>query len=55
MKKNKRPQLLLPCYEHWYREWVQFYKNNKWVQYEGSKQWYFIDIKKENQKGGKND
>ena len=52
MKKNKRPQLLLPCYEHWYREWVQFYKDHKWVQYEGSKQWYFIDIKKENQKGG---
>ncbi len=43
MNKNERPQLLLPCYEHWYREWVQFYKNNKWVQYEESKQWYFVE------------
>jgi|TARA_Y100000296_G_C5136134_1_gene238288 pyruvate/2-oxoacid:ferredoxin oxidoreductase beta subunit len=43
MKKNKRPQLLLPCYEHWYREWAQFYKEYNWVQYEGSKQWYFVE------------
>jgi hypothetical protein len=42
--KNKKEEIkLLPCYEHWYRQWVEFYKNHKWVQGENGR-WEFIEF-----------
>lgn len=42
MKTKKEEIKLLPCYEHWFREWVEFYKNHKWVQLENGR-WQFVE------------
>ena len=43
--KKKDEIKLLPCYEHWFRQWVKFYKENKWVQQENGR-WIFVKWEK---------
>ena len=43
--KKKDEIKLLPCYEHWFRQWAKFYKEHKWVQQENGR-WIFVKWEK---------